>query len=200
MKRLGMAVAAAALVAAVAVPAMATQGHQRGGTSSASCNDGTVAASPAILWPPNHKLVPVTVSYSESDDDGDQISLTDIKVSMVDGDGQVDVEGHGAGQPAAQQGPDYSVPSPLPGPVDDPGPWQVDVGIRSERAGTVGNGSGRVYTLTVTCQDQGGTDVANGETPATTNTDTATVFVCVPHDMSAASRSFCVDQIAKSSS
>src|SRR5436190_21097624 len=193
MKKLAIGGAAIALLVAAAIPALATQGHQRHGTSSASCNDGTVSASPAIIWPPNHKLVPVTVAYDKSggDGDNDQISVTDIKVSMVDGSGAVDVEGNGAGQPGAKQGPDYSVPDPLPGPVPDTETWSVPVGIRSERAGTVGNGSGRVYTLTVTCHDSGGTDPLEtmGES------QTVMVFVCVPHDMSAASRAFCDTQI-----
>ncbi|HMC51315.1 MAG TPA: hypothetical protein VKI64_01055 [Acidimicrobiales bacterium] len=199
MKKFGLGLAVLALVGAGSLPAMATQGHQRTGTSSASCNDGTVSASPAILWPPNHKLVPVTVSYAEKggsgDGDGDQISVTKIDVSMVDGNGNANVEGKGAGQPTAQQGPDFSVPSPLPGPVADTSTWSVDVGIRSERAGTVGNGSGRVYSLNVTCHDQGGVDPSD---PAelTGQDGMATVFVCVPHDMSDASTTFCQNKIS----
>ena len=193
MKKLGLGVAVLALMAGASLPALAKQGHQRNGTSSASCNDGTVSASPAIIWPPNHKLVPVTVAYDENggDGDNDQISVTDIKVSMVDGSGAVDVEGNGAGQPGAKQGPDYSVPDPLPGPVPDTETWSVPVGIRSERAGTVGNGSGRVYTLTVTCHDSGGTD----PTETLGESKTVMVFVCVPHDMSDASKTFCANQI-----
>ncbi len=193
---LGVVGMAALLLSGVALPAAATQGHQGGGTSSASCNDGTVTANPAILWPPNHKLVPVTVSYAENDGSGDgdndQIQLTNIKVSFVDGNGSANLEGHAAGQPSAKQGPEFVVPSPLPPSNADTATWSTDVMIRSERAGTVGNGSGRVYMLNVTCKDTVAGAV-NEPTPGHMNM--ATVFVCVPHDQSDASTTFCKNKI-----
>lgn len=197
---LGVVGVAALLFGGIALPAAATQGHQSGGTSMASCNDGTVTASPAILWPPNHKLIPINVSYFENsgsgDGDSDQIQVTNIDVSFVDGNGQVNVEGHGAGQPSPQQQPDFVVGN-LPGANPDTQTWTTkgtdDVQIRSERAGTVGNGSGRVYMLKVTCKDTVAGPVTEPPPPGGSNM--GTVFVCVPHDQSDASTTFCKNKI-----
>ena len=203
-KRMMLAlVGSASLGIALAAPAVAAGKSGNGGnpaggfsstTSSAPCNDGTVTASPAILWPPNHKLHTITVKYSESDNDGDTISITGIAESMVDGSGAANAEGHGAGQPTAQQGPDYVGPSNLPANGTDPGSATTSVQIRSERAGTVGNGSGRVYSLTVSCKDGMAVD-PNDAMEAAGQSGMATVFVCVPHDMSDPSVQFCETQI-----
>jgi len=193
--------AAALLLSGVVIPASADQGHQSQGTSSsASCNDGTVTASPSTLWPPNHKPVTVTISYAESttsagkttpgDGDNDTISITKITETMVDADGAVNADGQGAGSPK-QSTPDYVGPSSLPsGP--DTVPQNAYVQVRSERAGAGGNGSGRVYYFTVSCNDKSGTSVTDPAEDGPTGEDgMAMVYVCVPHDMSAASRAFC---------
>jgi len=188
-----MVLSAAALLAAGAIPAMATQGHQTGGTSSASCNDGVVSASPAVLWPPNHKFQDITLSYTDNDNDGDTIQITDVQESMADVNGKVGANGESLGAGGPQHDPDYVAPA-LPSPeAKDPGTTSTVAEVRSERSGTTGNGSGRVYSFTVTCHDSGGSD----PTEMAGESDMATVFVCVPHDMSAASRAFCDDQISQ---
>lgn len=196
--RLVLGVGAAALLVAGTVPALASGGASRtGGTSSASCNDGTVTASPAVIWPPNHKMVPVTLAYAENDGagdgDNDNISLSNITVTEFDANNPANTEGNGSGAPVSVQGPDSSVPSTLPAAVPDTQTWSVPIGIRAERAGTDGNGSGRVYQITVQCNDSGGTpDAADpGESLPTGQSGMATVAVCVPHDQSAASRAYC---------
>jgi hypothetical protein len=93
---------------------------------------GTVTATPNVLWPPNHQMVPVSVS----------VSMTDIcdpapvcKIVSVSSNEPVD--GLGDGDTA----PDWEITGNL------------TVNLRAERAG---EGSGRVYTNTVACTDASG--------------------------------------------
>jgi hypothetical protein len=83
------------------------------------------AASPAVLWPPNHKLVPVTI-LGVRDPDNDQVMLT---VTGVTQDEAVNGLGDGDTSPDAvlQQG---------------------QLSLRAERAGT-----GRVYRVSFTATD-----------------------------------------------
>ncbi len=191
----GAALGLGGMAPALASGAGGPQGGFQSTSSTASCNDGTVAATPAILWPPNHKLNPLSITYSESDGDGDTLNITGVTESMVDGSGAANVEGHGVGQPSAQQGPDYVGPTAFSPGTDGGTPASTSVQVRSERAGTVGNGSGRVYSLTVSCKDSGGTPDPNDPTEAAGQNGMGTVYVCVPHDMSDASLSFCRNQI-----
>jgi 6-phosphogluconolactonase len=91
-------------------------------------------ASPAVLWPPNHKFVDVTIDYTETSNCSSTCTL--------------------------------SVTSNEPGPNE----WIIvdehHVQLLAERNG---RGSGRVYTITITCTNEGG------------NT-TQDVTVLVPHD------------------
>ncbi len=84
----------------------------------------------SVLWPPNHKMVPVTVNYNVSDN---SIPFT-CNLSVVSNE---PINGTGDGDTS----PD----------------WQVlDVNhvlLRAERAE---NGNGRVYTITITCTNSGG--------------------------------------------
>jgi uncharacterized protein (TIGR03118 family) len=88
------------------------------------------SVSPAVLWPPNHQFVPVTVSY-DAVDDCDPNPVCTLSVASSEGDGR----GSGSTSPD----------------------WQVidahHVELRAERAG---NGGGRVYTITASCSDQVG--------------------------------------------
>lgn len=89
--------------------------------------------SVAILWPPNHKLVPISVA-GISDPDGDTVTLTVTKITQDEavnglGDGDTSPDGFGVGTPQAQ--------------------------VRAERSGT---GNGRVYAITFKADDgKGGT-------------------------------------------
>ncbi|MBI4334668.1 MAG: hypothetical protein HY673_25725, partial [Chloroflexi bacterium] len=84
-------------------------------------------ASPALLWPPNHKLVPVGIT-GVTDPDNDQVTLT---VTGVTQDEPVNGLGDGDTSPdAVTQG--------------------SNVLLRAERAG---NGNGRVYQVTFTASD-----------------------------------------------
>jgi len=104
-------------------------------------------ASPNELWPPNHKMVSVSVSITENDNCDPDFNQTCSITSVTSneplngtGDGNTDV--------------DYEIT----------GTHTVD--LRAERAGP---GSGRIYTITVECDDDAG------------NTEIDTVEVKVAH-------------------
>jgi hypothetical protein len=153
-------VGAVGLAALAATPAGAKGG---GGTGTAACGSGTVSWSPAVVWPPNHKLVPITISWSENDGDGDQNTLYADSVQSVG------VDDKGAGQPSAKQGPDYSG-VPTQGSAPDGQPATVTVYVRAERSGT--DKAGRTYTISLRCHSAD--DPVDGS---------ASAVVTVPHDM-----------------
>jgi hypothetical protein len=112
----------------------------RGATSQASATvtvvDSTgpdvsgVSASPDSIWPPNHQMVPVTISYAASDNcSGANCVLLVTSNEPVNGQGDGDT------------GPDWVI-------VDN-----HHILVRAERAG---KGSGRVYTVTIDCTDGAG--------------------------------------------
>ena len=92
----------------------------------------SASASPDVLWPANHKMVPVTVTASVADV-GDPspitriVSVTSNEAPNGSGDGHTDT--------------DWQITGPL------------TVDLRAERSGT---GSGRVYTITVESRDHSG--------------------------------------------
>jgi uncharacterized repeat protein (TIGR01451 family) len=92
----------------------------------------TVSANPNVLWPPNHKMVPVTVTVSSSD-------ICDVapacKITSVSSNEPVNGTGNG------DKEPDWQITGNL------------TVNLRAERAGS---GNGRVYTVTVACTDASG--------------------------------------------
>ncbi len=131
-------VCAAALLALQAVPAHAAQHSPAGGTGGpVTCGSGSVTWSPTTLWPPNHKLKTVTITYN-GDNEGD--TATVAVTGWSDNETLDGVEMNGSGQPDPQQGPDV-VPGP-PGMGPDSAPVQTTAQVRAERSG---RGSGRVY-------------------------------------------------------
>ena len=88
----------------------------------------SVTSNPNVLWPPNHKMVSVSVRVSSSDNCG-------VPVCLVDSVSSNEPEnGLGDGDTA----PDWEITRDL------------KVNLRAERSVT---GSGRVYTITVMCAD-----------------------------------------------
>ena len=89
-----------------------------------------IATDRSILWPPDHKMVPVTVAYTALDDSG--VPICELSVSSNEPS-----DGRGDGHTATD--------------------WQVvdahHVLLRAERAG---GGVGRLYTIQVTCRDSAG--------------------------------------------
>lgn len=142
-----------------------------GGTGTAACSDGTVTWSPAKLWPPNHTLRTVTISYDEAENDGDAIGLSVTAISSDD-------DGLEKGSTANNE-PDFTgvgnsdsgVDSVPPSAAD---PATVTVQLRSERMGK--DRDGRTYTISVSCSDNGNVSLKPPESGS------ATLQVIVPHD------------------
>lgn len=89
-----------------------------------------IVPSPDSLWPPNHRMVNIGLSYSFTDNSGAASCTVGVVSNEPD-------NGTGDGDTA----PDWFVTSP------------TAVQLRGERAG---NGTGREYTITVTCRDASG--------------------------------------------
>lgn len=91
-----------------------------------------VSVSKPELWPPNHKMVSVAINYDAVNNCGSGLVTCVLSVSSNE-----PVNGTGDGDSA----PDWEI-------VD-----AHHVRLRSERAG---NGTGRIYTITITCTDISG--------------------------------------------
>ena len=104
-----------------------------------------VTPSETMLWPPNHQMVPVTFEVIATDNR----SLVTCGVTGVSS--SEPVLGRGAGRTS----PDWTIDGPLA------------VSLRAEREG---GGSGRVYTVAISCNDEAG------------NTTAASTTVVVAHD------------------
>jgi hypothetical protein len=105
----------------------------------------SVTASPSVLWPANHKMVPVTVTIVASDDTG-VVSSRIISVTSSEPD-----NGLGDGDTAG----DIQITGDL------------SLLLRAERSG---KGNGRTYTITVECQDEAG-NASTGTTTVTVPRD-----------------------------
>ena len=190
-KRTALAAAGVAAIA-FAVPALADQHSPAGGNGSIGCNDGTITWTPTNLWPPNHKMVPVTITYTDSDGDSNTATATTTETTALTVNSVTETDGgttnnalvgddlNGSGAPGSVQGPDAATDTNTPPAAGSDGgsnaTWTED--IRAERAGTDGHGSGRDYDINVTCSDMGGTN----PTEATGTMQTVDIHVTVPHD------------------
>lgn len=88
------------------------------------------SASPSLQWPPNHKMMNVTINYSVTDNCGPLTCTLSVSSNEP-------INGTGDGDTA----PDWEI-------VD-----AHHVRLRAERAAT---GNGRIYTITITCADSAG--------------------------------------------
>jgi hypothetical protein len=93
----------------------------------------TCSVTPGLLWPPNHKMVDITVAYSVTDN-MDAAGDISCKLSVTSSE------------------PDNGL-----GDGDTAGDIEIidahHVRLRAERSG---KGTGRVYTITITCTDSSG--------------------------------------------
>ncbi|MHC4791328.1 MAG: HYR domain-containing protein [Planctomycetota bacterium] len=92
----------------------------------------SVSADPSVLWPPNHKMVEVTVTVDSVDicDPAPVCNIVDVTSNEpINGLGDGDTE------------PDWEITADL------------TVNLRAERAGS---GNGRIYTIYVECTDASG--------------------------------------------
>ena len=169
--------AAAIAAIAFAVPSLATQGHQTGGTGTAACADGTVTWNPTSVWPPNHKMQTVNISYTAPADNPDTNDTTTITVGMITDD-QSAADGsdelNGSGNP--NEGLDWSgTGNSSSSPEGQTATTTAQ--IRAERSGT--DQTGRTYSIQVMCSEQEGGSMM--EDPS--GSGMATLTVTVPHDM-----------------
>lgn len=118
-------------------------GNAASATQTVTVNDvtaptlGAVTATPNSMWPPNHQMFNVALSYGTSDSCPSSCSVSVTSNEPVNGTGDGDTA------------PDWAVISP------------TLVQLRAERAG---GGSGRVYTITVTCTDASGNSTSKSTT------------------------------------
>jgi len=163
---------------AIARPASAAP-KLEGGTASVPCGAGQVVYSPIQLWPPNHQMRTISVTFIDSstpgatqgNNDGDKESLT-IN-SIVDNQvGDDDAGGHGCGKPTSKQGADWAFSS---NPINSTDPQNIGttVQVRGERCAH-DTTEPRIYAINVTCADP---DSPNGSNPTTVDLN-----VTVPHD------------------
>lgn len=103
-------------------------------------NIGNISVSKSELWPPNHKMVDVTVSYDAINNCGTGGANCVLSVSSNE-----PINGTGDGDTS----PDWEIIN------------AHHVRLRSERSG---NGGGRIYTITITCTDGVGNSSAKSVT------------------------------------
>src|SRR5437867_2128638 len=112
-----------------------------------------VSSDPALLWPPNHTLIPVKVVWQTADlcDPNPSVVLSSVDSSEPD-----DAQGDGDGRTT------MDITAIEPGTADS------EIVLRAERDA---GGPGRTYTL------------VHAATDATGNATSATAVVTVPHDL-----------------
>ncbi|MFZ7113012.1 MAG: tannase/feruloyl esterase family alpha/beta hydrolase [Desulfatiglandales bacterium] len=99
----------------------------------------SVTASPDVLWPPNHKMVPVAVDLSVTDACDENAADGCMIVSVASNE---PIDGPGDGNTE----PDYEITGDL------------TLNLRAERSGTK---NGRIYMVTVACTDASGNSSSN---------------------------------------
>ena len=166
MKLVKGAVVGVGLAAAlgVAVPGFAGGNKYDAVADTRDCGDGDAVDwyGATMLWPPNHKLQPVSVTADGgTDSEGVTIEVDPVVTDAVGGDG------------GPQHDPDFVYASSPA--ASGTGTATVPFSLRSERSG---RGEGRTYTVNWTATFDNGSKVCSssedGQSP---------FVVFVPHDM-----------------
>lgn len=110
----------------------------------------SIEANPRVLWPPNHRFVPVAITAVASDVCD---AAPSCKIVSVTSDEPV------VGPGGDANGPDWVIVEPGP----EPSPARLAVLLRAERTGA---GPGRTYTIGVSCEDAAGNETS-GQTTVT---------------------------------
>ena len=174
-KYLGILAVGAMVVSGFATPSVASRFIQNE-TISQACNDpvtGELAGTttyegPTSLWPPNHKYVPATITWTD-EDPADEVMVEFVANhdQFIDGE-----EINGAGNTDDDITPAMGMPSGT-------GVVTQDFLIRSERSGRVQEG--RYYTISGMVEFTNSAP-APDPTPALTNTCNFSFTIFVPHD------------------
>lgn len=133
--------------------------------TDAEAPSATAAASVGSLWPPNHRMVPVTISGTAADASG----VLDIQGWTISSSERDDSKGDGRSTGDCDGRDGFAAPAAFPATVavGPDGTFSFTVNLRAERQGT---GSDRVYTVAFEVRDPHG------------NATPVAVQVLVPHD------------------
>lgn len=113
----------------------------------------TVVAGPESLWPPNHKLIGISLSVQASDLYDESPSVTASVMSNEPDDANGGGDGKTTGDIRITASSGEVLESSGPAPQLDFDPLTSTLSLRAERQA---RGSGRVYTLTLTATDARG--------------------------------------------
>ena len=135
------------------------------GKNDIACGNGTIAWTPTTVWPPNHKEVPITWTYTDNDDDDVTLVITQkLHNQVVDEEELV-----GSGNTP------FATDSLGGANSDDDGAVDVVGYVRGERSGT--EQGGRVYSFEYKA-DNGLTDGCESDP----DDDSDDIRITVPHD------------------
>ena len=176
-KRLALSAVAVAGIAVAVPAAMADPNHGTGGTNTVACGDGTVTYTPDTVWPPNHRMQTIQISYQAPAGPTDAGDTTSITVGAItddqaaaDGTGELQGSGNpnegldwaGTGNTASSNEGDTATTSAQ---------------VRAERSGT--DQTGRTYDIKVTCDESGPMGAPSTDPNGMQTVD---LLVTVPHD------------------
>jgi hypothetical protein len=175
VRRSLLAFTIAVLAIAAPIGSGAASNHTFGEDSFPCGDDGTISWTPTTLWPPNHKMHDITVTYS--DPDGGTSTLTVTATDHSDIVGGEEINGTGP-----DRGPD-SVGAAGTGTDGDDAVAVAEA--RGERSGH--SKDGREYSFTYVATNDGGTpeDPSDDDGCTGPDDDEGTedeILVTVPHD------------------
>ena len=126
----------------------------------------SITPDPATIWPPNHEMVPVTLTVDATDECGDVFCrIVDITHSDLDENGNESGNGANTSPDWLFDGQSVLIPQP------------INASLRSER--TEGNTSvddTRKYTIRVRCEDEAGNATCDENAPETCDAAEVLVF------------------------